>query len=82
MRDALKFQKALLAALLGGALIVAAPLSAAEAPRLADAAARQDKTAGASSHPRQGQRERGRSPTARPRCIGLSIGTTSKRRGF
>ena len=42
MRDALNFQKTLLAALLGGALIVAAPLSAADAPRLADAAAKQD----------------------------------------
>jgi ankyrin repeat protein len=43
MRYALKYQKALLAALLGGALIVCAPLSAADAPRLADAAAKQDK---------------------------------------
>ncbi len=43
MRDALRFQKTLLAAALGGALVVAAPLPAAEAPRLADAAAKQDK---------------------------------------
>ena len=39
----MKSQKSLLAALLGGALIVCAPLLAAEAPRMADAAAKQDK---------------------------------------
>lgn len=38
----MKVQKTLLAALMGGALTMAAPLSAADAPRLADAAAKKD----------------------------------------
>jgi ankyrin repeat protein len=45
MRYALKYQNGLLAGLLGAAIIACAQLSAAEAPRLADAAAKQDKAA-------------------------------------
>jgi ankyrin len=45
MRYEWKYRNGVLAALLGGALIAGAPVSAAEAPRLADAAAKQDKAA-------------------------------------
>ena len=45
MRDALNHKNALLAAVLGAALVVSAPLLAAEAPRLADAMQKQDKAA-------------------------------------
>ena len=44
-RQTLNYRKALLAALFGSALILSAPLIAAEAPRMADAAAKQDKAA-------------------------------------
>ena len=45
MRQAWRYRKGLLAALLGGALIAGVPSMAAQAPRLADAAQKQDKTA-------------------------------------